>query len=172
MPFIARNGAHPTASVYVETSIPSFFHDTRVEPVMKARREWTREWWSHAPTNYQLFTSEAVLDELGRGDYPTRAECLALVQDLRVLPITPQIGGIVAAYLRNKVMPADPLGDALHLALASYYQCDFLLTWNCAHLANANKFGHIRRVNEMLGLTVPILTTPLELLGGTDESSR
>ncbi len=49
-------------------------------------------------------------------------------------------------------MPNDPLGDALHLAIASYHKCDFLLTWNCRHLANANKFGHIRRVNVMLGL--------------------
>ena len=58
-------------------------------------------------------------------------------------------------------MPADPGGDALHLALASYHKCDFLVTWNCQHLANANKFGHIRRVNAMLGLFVPALVTPL-----------
>ena len=66
-------------------------------------------------------------------------------------------------------MPADPAGDALHLALASFYKCDFLVTWNCLHLANANKFGHIRRVNTILGLIVPNLVTPLELLGVTNE---
>jgi len=63
-------------------------------------------------------------------------------------------------------MPKDPVGDAMHLALATYYKCDFLLTWNCNHLANANKFGHIERVNAMLGLSTPRLVTPLELLGG------
>jgi hypothetical protein len=66
--------------------------------------------------------------------------------------------------------PADPGGDALHLALASYHRCDFLVTWNCRHLANANKFGHIRRVNVLLGLFVPALVTPLELLGDDDET--
>jgi hypothetical protein len=66
-------------------------------------------------------------------------------------------------------MPADPLGDALHLALASYHRCDFLVTWNCRHLANANKFDHIRRLNALLGLFVPALVTPLELLGDEDE---
>lgn len=66
-------------------------------------------------------------------------------------------------------MPQDPLGDALHLALASYHKCDFLLTWNCQHLANANKFNHIKRINTMLGLFIPILTTPLELLGGEED---
>jgi hypothetical protein len=62
-------------------------------------------------------------------------------------------------------MPNNPVGDALHLALASYHKCDFLLTWNCKHLANANKFHHIRRVNTILGLYAPLLVTPLELLG-------
>ncbi len=61
-------------------------------------------------------------------------------------------------------MPADPTGDALHLALASVHKADYLLTWNCKHLANANKFDHIRRVNALLGLHVPALVTPLELM--------
>lgn len=60
---------------------------------------------------------------------------------------------------------ADPSFDAPHLALASYHKCEFLVTWNCQHLANANKFGHICRVNSLLGLYVPVLATPLELLG-------
>ena len=63
-------------------------------------------------------------------------------------------------------MPANPVGDALHLALASYHRCDFLVTWNCQHLANATEFANIRRVNTVLGLWVPMLVTPLELLGG------
>src|SRR5437764_14051987 len=82
----------------------------------------------------------------------------------------PAIVEIVQMYIRHKVVPADPAGDALHLALASYHKCDFLVTWNCRHLANANKFGHIRRVNALLGLFVPALVTPLELLGGSDET--
>ncbi len=61
-------------------------------------------------------------------------------------------------------MPKDPGGDALHLAVASFHKCDFLVTWNCKHLANANKFGHIRQVNDILGIGNPTLVTPLELL--------
>jgi predicted nucleic acid-binding protein len=57
-------------------------------------------------------------------------------------------------------MPRSDPGDAYHLAMASYYQVDFLLTWNCRHLANVNKQEHIKKVNEELGLKVPILTTP------------
>ena len=65
-------------------------------------------------------------------------------------------------------MPNDPGGDALHLAITSYYQLDVLLTWNCRHLANRNKMGHIQMVNRELGLPMPLLTTPLNYVGGDD----
>lgn len=71
--------------------------------------------------------------------------------------------------LARLVHPRSSTSDALHLALASYHQCEFLVTWNCQHLANANKFRHLRRMNGLLGLYVPVLATPLEL-GETDES--
>ena len=114
-------------------------------------------------------TSVAVLDELSQGEYPNKPAVLDLVKTLPLVPITQDIVEIVQTYIQHQVMPRDPVGDALHLALASYHKCDFLLTWNCQHLANANKFGHIRRVNALLGLYVPALVTPLELLGGSDE---
>lgn len=159
--------ARPRA--YIETTIPSFYHEARTEPSITARRDWTRQWWTTALQRYELVTSPAVLDELARGVAERSAERLALVRDLPILPVDSAIVEIVQAYIHHKVMPANPAGDALHLALASYHKCDFLVTWNCQHLANANKFGHIRRVNTMLGLFVPILTTPLELLGASDE---
>ena len=155
--------------VYVETTIPSFYHEMRTTPDIVARRQWTRLWWTGAPERYDLVTSPAVLDELVAGPPERSAERLALVRGLPLLPIGSAITEIVQAYIRHRVMPTDPAGDALHLALASYHKCDFLVTWNCQHLANANKFDHIRRVNTLLGLFVPALVTPLELLGGGDE---
>lgn len=85
---------------------------------------------------------------------------------LPAIPVEDDNQEVVEVYIKHRLMPADPVGDALHLALASSHKLDYLLTWNCEHLANANKFGHIRRINTMLGLHVPILVTPLELLGG------
>ena len=155
--------------VYVETTIPSLYNDSRAASVIVVRREWTRLWWRNAADRYELVTSTAVLDELSGGPPEHSAPRLVLVRDLAILPIEPAITEIVSVYIQHKVMPADPGGDALHLALASYHKCDFLVTWNCQHLANANKFGHIRRVNTMLGLFIPALVTPLELLGGIDE---
>ena len=151
-------------TVYVETSIPSFYHELRSEPEMVARREWTRQWWALAQRRYELVSSPAVVDELERGEYASRKECLELIERLPLVAIEPAIMDIVDTYIARHVMPADPAGDALHLALASFHRCDFLVTWNCQHLANANKFGHIRRVNTLLGLYIPTLVTPLELL--------
>ncbi len=156
--------------VYIETTIPSFYHEDRTDPGIVARREWTQQWWDEASEHYELVTSPAVLDELAGGTPERSLKRLALVRDLPLLSVEVAIAEIVQGYIRHKLMPADPAGDALHLALASYHKCDFLVTWNCQHLANANKFGHIRRVNAMLGLFVPALVTPLELLGGRDET--
>jgi hypothetical protein len=111
-----------------------------------------------------LVTSIPVIEELQKGKHPKKNDALTLISMLPILPIESEIYEIVDSYIKHGVMPKDPRGDALHLALASYHRCQFLLTWNCAHLANANKFEHIRHINTILGLFVPILTTPVELL--------
>lgn len=156
--------------VYIETTIPSFYYEDRIAPNIVARREWTQRWWDEAPKHYELVTSLAVLDELAGGMPERSSKRLDLVRGLPILPVETTITEIVQGYIRHKLMPADPGGDALHLALASFHKCDFLLTWNCQHLANANKFNHIRRINTILGLFVPALVTPLELLGDRYET--
>lgn len=161
-----------TPRIYVETSIPSFYHELRTSPDVVARRDWTRQWWDEAPAKYELVTSAAVINELSAGIPERSALRLSLIQSLPLLPIESAIIDIVTTYIQQKVMPADPAGDALHLAVASFHKCDFLVTWNCTHIANANKFGHIRRVNTMLGLFVPALVTPLELLGVDHETDN
>lgn len=150
--------------VYVETTIPSFYYEVRTEPEMLARRDWTRQWWDDHRYDFDVVSSEAVIGELESGDFPHKSDALELMDSVPLLGIEEAVADIVDAYVKHRVMPADPAGDALHLALASYHRCDFLLTWNCRHLANANKFAHIRRINGILGLFVPSLVTPLELL--------
>lgn len=157
--------------IYIETTIPSFYFEVRSEVEMVARRIWTREWWAVASARDEVVTSEAVLEELSGGDHPRRADCLAMVAELPLLAVEPAVAETVEAYIAHRLMPRDPGGDALHLALASHYRCDFLVTWNCRHLANANKFDHIRRINGILGLFVPSLVTPLELLGENDDEA-
>lgn len=156
-------------AVYLETTIPSFYYESRLEPEMVARKHWTQAWWHHCSDNFDLRTSDAVIIELSEGSFPHQKEALEFLKEVSLLPISQEIFEIVQSYIQNHVMPSDPMGDALHLAIASYHKCDFLLTWNCRHLANANKLGHIKRVNSILGLFTPQLITPLELLGDEEK---
>ncbi len=160
------------ARIYIETTIASFYYEVRTEPEMVARRNWTRRWFDAAKEGSdELVTSLAVEVELEAGDFPGKEDAQALIADLPLIDLNDSVAEAVDAYISHMVMPNDPTGDALHLAAASFHRCDFLVTWNCRHLANANKFGHIRRVNGILGLGNPALVTPLELLheDGSDE---
>ena len=80
---------------------------------------------------------------------------------------TSEIQRIAQVYINKLIMPQEPQGDALHLAIASFHKVDVLLTWNLAHIANPNKLNFITQINRELGLPTPELTTPLNYLGGT-----
>jgi hypothetical protein len=157
-------------SVYIETSIPSFFFEGRSEPEMVARKNWTREWWNGCRHRYDLKTSEAVVAELEEGNYDSKEPAINLLHGIARVEVPDEIADIIDVYLSNHLMPRERLGDALHLALASYHKCDFLLTWNCRHIANANKYEHIRIINTRLGLFVPMLVTPMILCEAEDET--
>jgi predicted nucleic acid-binding protein len=153
--------------IYIETTIPSFYFETRRSAECVSRRNWTRRWWNDHRHEHQLVTSLIVRDELSEPAYPETKRRLALnlLDELPLLDISEKIDVIVETYVENLLMPRQPTADAVHLALASYYACDILLTWNCAHLANPNKLRHIEHINRGLKLTTPMVVTPLELLG-------
>ncbi len=152
-------------TVYIETSIPSFYYTTRADAESLARKNWTRQWWGTYSRQFSLHSSPAVIAELERSTREKeRDRRLSLLEDMKLLEITADVRNVARIYIDRLLMPQDAGGDALHLALASHYGVDVLLTWNCRHLANPNKFGHIESVNTGLGLSVPLLTTPLNYL--------
>lgn len=155
----------PKPRVYVETTIPNFYYETRTQPELVARRDWTREWWSDAAAQYELLTSSTVIKELAAGTSSRVRLRMELLHGIPLLFPTPKIDETVQAYIAHRLMPRTPsTADATHLALASFNDCDFIVTWNCRHLANPNKVIHIRRINSALGLHVPELVTPQDLL--------
>jgi len=123
----------------------------------------TREWWDEERRDYECFISAIVIEELAAGSYPTQERCLRLVEPLPVLETTAEVGRLAAIYQAEGLMPMPPVRDALHLALASHYHLDYLLTWNCRHPANANKIPRLVRLNRDLNLSMPLLVTPAML---------
>ena len=152
------------ASVYIETTVPSYYHETRSSPRITAWRDLTRGWWDHHRHVYDLCTSRFVLAELSRAPAPKARRCQSLLRGIDILGEPPGLEEVVAYYLEQRLMPVEAGGDAVHLALASMHSVDFLLTWNCRHLANANKAQHLAVLNGRLRLHVPIITTPLTLM--------
>ena len=152
-------------TVYLDTTIPSYLFDERDS--MRTYIDITRKWWRDERQHFELWISEETIAELSTGNYPNKTQILDLVSEISVLPTDKSLVDIVKTYISNYLMPQTLTGDAVHLAYASYYKMDFLLTWNCNHLANANKKQHIRIINSRMNLFTPEITTPLELFTET-----
>lgn len=145
----------------MDTTIPSYMFDERKE--IRFLIKITNKWWKEESSKYIVVISENTINELNKGNYPKKEKIIEFSLKLKILPFTQKIIDISQIYISNSLMPNDLEGDAMHLAYASYYKIDFLLTWNCNHLANANKKNHIRFLNTKLGLFIPEIITPLEL---------
>jgi hypothetical protein len=156
--------------VYIETTIPSFYYTLRTDPESVARMNWTRQWWKEFADQFELVTSEPVVAELSRGKGSSTQERLSLLDGLELLQVTDEVEDIARIYVSRLVMPSDPAGDAMHLALASFHRIDVLLTWNCQHLANPNKMEHIQVVNFAMRLPVPLVATPLNYFSGEEDN--
>ena len=151
--------------IYIETTIPSSYYTLRTDDVSLARRKLTRQWWDEYAELFILTSSTAVVQELRRGSEQITLNRISLLEGVELFDPTVEISQIAQIYMKKLIMPREPQGDALHLAIASFYRVDILLTWNCTHLANPNKFDFITRINQELGLTTPKLKTPHDYLG-------
>ena len=153
--------------IYIETTIPSAYYTLRTDDVSLNRQKLTRQWWDEYANLFTLTSSTAVVQELRRGSDQIILNRISLLEGVELFDPTVEISQIAQIYVERLIMPQEPQGDALHLAIASFYRVDILLTWNCTHLANPNKFDFITRINGELGLTTPELKTPHDYLGGT-----
>jgi hypothetical protein len=153
------------SAIYLDTTIPSYYFDNRI--TVKFQSNLTKKWFKQESYKYNIFLSEATILELQQGNYPNKDKIIKFISQFDILKNDVQVNKIAEYYVKNYLMPKDYQGDALHLAYASYYKIDFLLTWNCNHLANANKRQHIRVINSKLNLNIPEIVTPLELFSET-----
>ena len=148
--------------IYIETTIPSSYYTLRTDEESLIRQKLTRQWWDEYAIQFILTSSTAVVEELKQGNRQATLDRLTLLDGIEIFVPSIEILQIEQIYIDRLIMPKEPQGDALHLAFASYHQVDAMLTWNCMHLANPNKFGSIAQINRELGLTTPKLTTPFD----------
>jgi len=157
-------------TVYVESSIISYLREKPSADILNAARQLlTARWWARGRSGYELVVSQYVLDEIAAGDSALAAERLRAVEGIPVLPPAPEIPRIASAIMVQAILPARAEVDALHIAAVAHHRINYLLTWNCSHIANARILPRIYSVLQERNLPIPIICTPEELLG--DDSS-
>ncbi len=159
----------PSQRVYVETSIVSYLTALPSRDlVLAAHQQVTREWWSHRE-RFELLVSDAVLVEAARGDGAAAARRLAALAGIPVLSATERAQALARDLLQAAAMPSKAAIDAAHVAIATTHGVDFLLTWNCTHIANAVTRAKIEGVCRDAGFQPPVICTPLELRAEEDQ---
>jgi len=153
-------------TVYLETTIFSFLTARPSRSVLSAAwQTLTVEWWETRRGAFDLFISELVREEAGRGDVDAAARRAAAMNDIPLLAMTPDVTSVASKLVESELIPSTVSDDAVHLALCSVHSIDYLLTWNCRHLDNASVKPRVRALLLSLGLHVPEICTPQELLG-------
>lgn len=159
------------ATAYIETTVPSYYTARNARSILQASRQLaTQEWWDGGCSGFDLVTSTETLNEAGEGDSEMANERLKLLHGVRVLPITREGADLARLLVSSGLVPAIASPDAVHIALASVHQIDFLVTWNFKHIANPHIRERMRtKINEA-GHRMPVMCSPEELLNG-DEAS-
>lgn len=157
-------------SVYVETSIVSYLaaRPSR-DLIVAARQQVTHTWWRERRPTFDVYVSQVVLDEIRAGDPDAAERRAALVAGLPVLDITPEVAELAAALIQGVPLPLRAGADAAHIAAAAYHGMGFLMTWNSTHIANAELRPRVEQVCRENGCPPPVLCTPDELMGGSDD---
>ncbi len=153
--------------IYIETSIISYLtarmsNDLRVA----ANQSITIEWWETIRPNFELFISEFVVAEASAGNSSAARKRLEIIANLPTLIVTDSVRTLAKALITNGPIPSKAEIDAYHIAVAAVNGIEYLLTWNCTHIANAIMRPKIESVCRQQGFEPPIICTPQEILEG------
>ncbi|MCE2719279.1 MAG: type II toxin-antitoxin system VapC family toxin [Dolichospermum sp.] len=154
-------------TVYIETSILGYLTARPSRDIIVAANiEITREWWNTRRSDFQLYSSQAVLKETTQGDAKIASQRLEIFSNLSLLNLNQSVLDLAEQFLGRSNLPAKADIDAVHIAVATVHGIDYLLTWNCKHIANAQIQRKLAEISIDFGYELPILCTPYELLGG------
>jgi len=154
-------------TVYIETSVIGYLSARPSRDIITAgHQQTTHEWWATERGNFSIYASPLVLREASGGDPAAASVRLQWLESVPLLAITPQAERLSEIFIQKAALPAKSVADALHIAIAAFHRINFLLTWNCKHIANAIKRPLIESICRESGFEPPILCTPDELSGG------
>lgn len=156
-------------TIYLETSVISYY-TARLSTnyVVLSHQELTRRWWENHFHEFYPHVSAIVLDEIARGDPSAAAARLWTITGVPLLPVLPECEELAEIYKVELQLPGRAAFDALHIAIATTHEVDFLVTWNCTHIAGAQVRRKLQELNERLGRRTPTICTPEELLNDDD----
>ncbi len=152
-------------TLYLESTIPSYLaaRPSR-DLIVAAHQQITHEWWEYARPNFEIYISEAVFAEISAGDPEAASRRLSFVENFPVLALNHEIETLAGEYQHKLGLPLKARIDALHIACAVIYELEYLLTWNCTHIANGVMIKRLQNINTTINRITPIIVTPEELL--------
>ena len=152
------------AKVYIETSVISYLTARPSNDIRAmANQNVTIEWWEMQRSNYDVFISEFVIAEAGLGHPDAISRRLEVIADIIELQATEEVRVLGQELIRRHALPDNAEIDAYHVAIATVNGMEYLLTWNCTHIANAHTRPKIEATCRALGYEPPIICTPQEL---------
>jgi len=152
-------------SVYLETSFISYLTGPLSQNMIVATHQHiTREWWKSHRLAFELFISPFVVEEISQGNAMQSAKRLAVLKETTTLTFNNEVVELALAFLQNHGVPSKATPDAYHIAVATVHQMNYLLTWNCRHIANTVVQPKLHQISLKRGYKLPILCTPYELL--------
>lgn len=153
------------ATVYLETSIIGYLASRPSRDLITAaNQQLTREWWNDHREQYDLYVSEIVLTECSAGDPQAAQDRIDTIGEIPLLAVTEDAEKLASELVQQVPLPKNAELDALHIAIATVNGIHFLLTWNCAHIANAALQPQIEAICRSAGFEPPILCTPPQLM--------
>ena len=154
-------------SVYLETTFISYLvANPSRDLLVTTHQQTTQDWWANRRSEFDNCVSQVVIDEASAGDPVEVQKRLAIIGNLPAIEITAASESLTEAIMDAGILPIHAFPDAAPIAVAAVHGVDYLLTWNCKHLANAQIARRIRIVCEELGYRMPVICTPEELMGG------
>jgi len=130
-----------------------------------ASLEITQEWWNTRREQFALYISQVVLEEVARGDAEIASKRMDILRDFPLLEVNQSVQSLATLFLEKTNLPVKASDDALHIAVATFYGLDYLLTWNCKHIANAQIQKKLTQISIEAGYELPTICTPYELMG-------